>query len=110
MEAYKFTEAVYKHYGHRAINSLYNKCMEILDTIEMGFKIRDFRDNIIEDFKLIGENLAQALRQSITKQVIKNFLQTKEVYQITSIPVERKSFNWMVLKINVLNGRWIVYI
>lgn len=43
--------------------------MEILDTIEMGFKIRDFRDNIIEDFKLIGENLAQALRQSITKQV-----------------------------------------
>ena len=98
METYKFIEAVYKHYGHRAINSLYNKCMEILDTIEMGFKIRDFRDNIIEDFKLIGENLAQALRQSITKQVIKNFLQTKEVYQITSIPVERKSFNWMVVE------------
>ena len=38
-----------------------------------GLKIRDFRGNISED-------LAQALRQSITKQVIKNFLQTKELF------------------------------
>ena len=73
MEAYKFIEAVYKHYGHRAINYLYNKCMEILDTIEMG----DFRDNIIEDFVLVEANSARILRQSITKQTIKKHLKTK---------------------------------
>ena len=74
METYKFIDAVYKHYGHRAINSLYNKSMEILDIIEMGYKIRDYQDNLIEDFMLVGGNLARALRQDITKQTIKNYL------------------------------------
>ena len=98
METYKFIDAVYKHYGHRAINALYNKAMEVLDTIEMGYKIRDYQDNLIQDFMLIGENLARALRREITKQTIKNYLNTKVSYQITTLPLERKVFNWTIVE------------
>ena len=98
METYKFVDAVYKHYGVRSVNAMYNKCMELLDTIQMGFQIRDFQHRLIGEFMLIGENLVRVLRQNITKQVIQNYLQTKEIYQITTPSVERKSFNWTVVE------------
>jgi hypothetical protein len=71
--------------------------MEVLDTIEMGFQIRDYI-YIIDDFMLIGVNLSKILRQSITKQIIKNYLNTKEVYQITTTPIERKAFDWTIVE------------
>ena len=92
METYDFVETVYKHYGNRAINSLYNKCMEVLDVIEMGLPLHDHQGNTIEEFKMTDKASIKKLREHITKQVIRNFLGTKEVYQIISLPRDRKTF------------------
>jgi hypothetical protein len=80
--------------------------MELLDNIDMGLPIRDYKDNIIEDFRLISVNLARVLRYNITKQIIKNYLQTKEVYQITKTPIERNSFNWTILENKCRKWQW----
>ena len=72
--------------------------METLDIISMGFKIRDFQNNEIKDFTNIDQELVKKLRVSITKPVIKNFLQSKTVYQLTTTPIKRQSFNWTVVQ------------
>ena len=79
---YRFIETVYKNFGHRSISSLYDKCMEVLDLIQMGYEVRDYKNNTIEDFRLVDSKSAHAIRQNITKEMIRDFLQTKEVYQV----------------------------
>ena len=72
--------------------------MDILQALELGHEIRDYNDNIIEDFMFVGHHQARIIRQTTTKQIIKNYLNTKEVHQITTTtPTARKSFNWSVV-------------
>ena len=65
MEEYKFIDNVYKYFGHRAINSLYNKCREVMEIISMGFKIRDFQNNEIKYFTNIDQELVKKLQSVI---------------------------------------------
>ena len=96
MKTIQFIEEVYKTFGHRSINGLYNQCTEVLNTIEMGFIITDFNNNPLKSFNKID---VQRLRHMITRDIIRDFLRSKEVYQMTSIaPIERKSYNWTVVK------------
>jgi hypothetical protein len=69
MESCKFLDTVFKHFGHRTVTSLYNKAIDLLDIIEMGEKVRDYQDNMIEEFAFISKNIARTLRQNITKQI-----------------------------------------
>ena len=95
MTPHQFLDAVYQHFGVRSINTMYDKCMEVLDTIQMGFSVRGLNGSVIKDF---ASTDARVLRQSITKSAIQQYLQTKEVYQITRVPLGRKSFNWTVVE------------
>ena len=54
-----FLNAVYNNFGVRAIGSLHKKAHELLDTILMGLTIVDYEGNRINDFMLIGVNLAR---------------------------------------------------
>ena len=72
--------------------------MEVLDLIQMGYEVRDHKNNTIEDFRLVDSKSAHAIRQNITKEMIRDFLQTKEVYQVMKTPTKRKSFNWTIVE------------
>ena len=84
MKIYTFCDAVYTHFGTRSIESMFRKCREVLDTIQMGFMVRGFNGKIIKEFTTLATEHAYTLKQMITKHVIRNYLQTKEVYQITA--------------------------
>ena len=38
------------------------------------------------------------LRNIITKELIRDFLKTKEIFQITTAPIERKHFSWTIVE------------
>ena len=97
-ETTAFLQGIYNNYGTRSINGIYLKTQEILNTIEMGFNITDYKGKPIKEFMFIGQQLAQVLRNTITKELIRDFLKTKETFQITTAPMERKHFNWTIVE------------
>ena len=97
-ETTAFLQGIYNNYGTRSINGIYLKAQEILNTIEMGFNITDYNGKRIKEFMFIGQQLAKVLRNTITKELIRDFLKTKEIFQITTAPIERKHFNWTIVE------------
>jgi hypothetical protein len=61
----------------------------------MGQEVVDvLTQNPLSDFVYLGKNLAKLLKQNLTQQVIKNFLQTKESYMLDILPEQRQNFSW----------------
>ena len=97
-ETTAFLQGIYNNYGTRSINGIYLKAQEILNTIQMGFNITDYNG---KEFMFIGQQLAKILRNTVTKELInliRDFLKTKEIFQITAAPIERKQFNWTIVE------------
>ena len=77
-ETTAFLQGIYNNYGTRSVNGIYLKAQEILNTIEMGFNITDYNGKPIKEFMFIGQQLARVLRNIITKELIRDFLKTKD--------------------------------
>ena len=97
MKIYAFCDAVYKHFGTRSIDNMLRKCKEVLDTIQMGFMIRGFDGKIIKEFMALTAEKASVLKQQITRQLVQNYLQTKEFRSIPndSSPSTREKIIYM---------------
>ena len=88
-ETTAFLQGIYNNYGTRSVNGI---AQEILNTIEMGFNITDYNGKPIKEFIFIGQQLAKVLRNIITKELIRDFLKTKQIVQITTAPIEENTF------------------